>query len=226
MFHPLHTTLPRPEKMNNPFFYEPDALCLMAVEQVKELIAEHETWRDEVAQGKMFGVLVVERTTAHGIQLGYLAAFSGQLGGKATWEGFVPPVFDYLQPDGYFKTHEREISEINARLSEMERNPLLKDLKTQIAHQQETAETELNAYRTMMAEAKNEREERRKQGATDEELAAMVAESQFQKAELRRMKQRIKTQVEHLQEQLNELESAMADYQTRCSVGFSSSLRC
>ena len=211
MFHPLHTTLPRPEKMNNPFFYEPDALCLMAVEQVKELIAEHEAWRDEVAQGKMFGVLVVERATAHGIQLGYLAAFSGQLGGKATWEGFVPPVFDYLQPDGYFKTHEREISEINARLSEMERNPLLKDLKTRIAHQQETAETALNAYRTMMAEAKNEREERRKQGATDEGLAAMVAESQFQKAELRRMKQRIKTQVEHLQEQLNGLESAMAD---------------
>ncbi len=211
MFHPLHTTLPRPEKMNNPFFYEPDALCLMAVEQVKELIAEHEAWRDEVAQGKMFGVLVVEHATAHGIQLGYLAAFSGQLGGKATWEGFVPPVFDYLQPDGYFKTHEREISEINARLSEMERNPLLKDLKTQITREQETAETALNAYRTMMAEAKNEREERRKQGATDEELAAMVAESQFQKAELRRMKQRIKTQVEHLQEQLNGLESAMAD---------------
>lgn len=197
--------------MNNPFFYEPDALCLMAVEQVKELIAEHEAWRDEVAQGKMFGVLVVERATAHDIQLGYLAAFSGQLGGNATWEGFVPPVFDYLQPDGYFKTHEREISEINARLSEMERNPLLKDLKTLIAHEQETAETALNAYRTMMAEAKNEREERRKQGATDEELAAMVAESQFQKAELRRMKQRIKTQVEHLQEQFNELESAMAD---------------
>ena len=211
MFHPLHTTLPRPEKMNNPFFYEPDALCLMAVEQVKELIAEHEAWRDEVAQGKMFGVLVVERATAHGIQLGYLAAFSGQLGGKATWEGFVPPVFDYLQPDGYFKTHEREISEINARLSEMERNPLLKDLKRRIAHEQETAETALNAYRTMMAEAKNEREERRKQGATDEELAAMVAESQFQRAELRRMKQRIKTQVEHLQEQLNGLENAMAD---------------
>ena len=56
----------------------------------------------------------------------------------------------------------------------------------------------------MMADAKNEREERRKQGATDEELVAMVAESQFQKAELRRMKQRIKTQVEHLQEQLKE----------------------
>ena len=102
--------------MNNPFFYEPDALCLMAAEQVKGLVAQHETWREEVAQGKMFGVLVVERPTHHGTELGYLAAFSGQLGGKATWEGFVPPVFDYLQPDGYFKIHEREISEINVPL--------------------------------------------------------------------------------------------------------------
>ena len=215
MFHPLYTTLPRPEKMNNPFFYEPDALCLMAAEQVKGLVAQHETWREEVAQGKMFGVLVVERPTRHGTELGYLAAFSGQLGGKATWEGFVPPVFDYLQPNGYFKIHEREISEINVQLSEMERNPLLNELKTRIANEQETAETELNAYRTMMAEAKKERENKRRRGATAEEQAAMVAESQFQKAELRRLKQRIKTQIECLQAELNVQEKAMTDVKTK-----------
>lgn len=215
MFHPLHTILPRPEKMNNPFFYEPDALCLMAAEQVKGLVAQHETWREEVAQGKMFGVLVVERPAPHGTELGYLAAFSGQLGGKATWEGFVPPVFDYLQPDGYFKIHEREISEINARLSEMERNPLLNELKTRIANEKETAETELNAYRTMMAEAKKEREDKRRRGATAEEQVAMVAESQFQKAELRRLKQRIKAQIECLQTELNVQEKAMTDLKTK-----------
>ena len=201
--------------MNNPFFYEPDALCLMAAEQVKGLVAQHETWREEVAQGKMFGVLVVERPAPHGTELGYLAAFSGQLGGKATWEGFVPPVFDYLQPDGYFKIHEREISEINAQLSEMERNPLLNELKTRLANEQETAETELNAYRTMMAEAKKEREDKRKRGATAEEQAAMVAESQFQKAELRRLKQRIKTQIECLQAELNVQEKAMTGLKTK-----------
>ena len=215
MFHPLHTTLPRPEKMNTPFFYEPDALCLMAAEQVKGLVAQHETWREEVAQGKMFGVLVVERPAPHGTELGYLAAFSGQLGGKATWEGFVPPVFDYLQPDGYFKIHEREISEINARLSEMERNPLLDELKTRLDHEQETAERELNAYRTMMAEAKKEREDKRRRGATAEEQAAMVAESQFQKAELRRLKLRIKAQIECLQAELNVQEKAMTDLKTK-----------
>ena len=201
--------------MNNPFFYEPDALCLMAVEQVKELIAEHEAWRDEVAQGKMFGVLVVERPTPHGAELGYLAAFSGQLGGKGTWEGFVPPVFDYLQPDGYFKIHEREISEINAQLSEMERNPLLNELKLRIGHEQERAETELKAYRKMMVEAKTEREDKRRRGATAKEQAAMVAESQFQKAELRRLKQRIKAQIECLQDELEVQVSAMVDLKSK-----------
>ena len=201
--------------MNNPFFYEPDALCLMAAEQVKGLVAQHETWREEVAQGKMFGVLVVERPTHHGTELGYLAAFSGQLGGKATWEGFVPPVFDYLQPNGYFKIHEREISEINAQLSEKERNPLLNELKTRIANEQEMAETELNAYRKMMAEAKKEREDKRRRGATAEEQVAMVAESQFQKAELRRLKQRIKAQIECLQAELNVQEKAMTDLKNK-----------
>ena len=215
MFHPLHTTLPRPEKLNNPFFYEPDALCLMAAEEVKGLVAQYETWREEVAQGKMFGVLVVERLTHHGTELGYLAAFSGQLGGKATWEGFVPPVFDYLQPDGYFKIYEREISEINAQLSEMERNPLLNELKTRLANEQETTETELSAYRKMMAEAKKEREDKRRRGATAEEQAAMVAESQFQKAELRRLKQRIKAQIECLQDELEVQVSAMADLKSK-----------
>ena len=32
---------------------------------------------------------------------GYLAAYSGQIGGRSDWEDFVPAVFDYLQPDGY-----------------------------------------------------------------------------------------------------------------------------
>lgn len=53
----------------------------------------------------MFGVLVVD--TDEG--LGFLAAYSGLLEGRNDWEYFVPPVYDAQQPDGYFKTREREI---------------------------------------------------------------------------------------------------------------------
>lgn len=61
----------------------------------------------------MFGILIVEG--------GYLAAYSGQIGGRSDWDDFVPAVFDYLQPDGYFKTHEAEITRINESILRLER---------------------------------------------------------------------------------------------------------
>ena len=68
----------------------------MAAAEVKQEIA-----RINPKEGKMFGVLVVEG--------GFLAAYSGLLEGRNDWDYFVPPVFDAQQPDGYFKTKEREI---------------------------------------------------------------------------------------------------------------------
>ena len=50
----------------------------------------------------MFGILV----TTDGI---VLKAYSGQICGRSDWDGYVPPVYDYLQPQGYFKRHEAEI---------------------------------------------------------------------------------------------------------------------
>ena len=55
----------------------------------------------EIAKGKMVGVLVVLKGNG---ETGFLAAFSGQIGDRDTLPGFVPPVFSYLAPDGYFKT--------------------------------------------------------------------------------------------------------------------------
>jgi len=100
--HTLDSDIPKPERFTYPFCYEPHPLCLMAAEEVKQEIA-----RIGPKEGKMFGVLVVETGVRSGY--GYLAAYSGLLGGKNDWEYFVPPVFDAQQPDGYFKTKEREI---------------------------------------------------------------------------------------------------------------------
>jgi tRNA pseudouridine32 synthase/23S rRNA pseudouridine746 synthase len=43
-------------------------------------------------------------------ELAFLAAYSGLLAGRNDWSYFVPPVYDAQQPDGHFKTTEREIS--------------------------------------------------------------------------------------------------------------------
>ena len=104
-FHPLHTSIAKPERFTWPFCYEPHPLCLLACDEVK---AEIE--RIAPSEGKMFGVLVAEDSNDG---LGFLAAYSGLLCGRNDWEYFVPPVFDAQQPDGYFKQMEREISVLN-----------------------------------------------------------------------------------------------------------------
>ena len=103
MIHPLHSDIPKPERFTYPFCYEPHPLCILAAEETKREIA-----RIQPTEGKMFGVMVVEQDGT----LGFLAAYSGLLEGRNDWEYFVPPVYDAQQPDGYFKTREREISAI------------------------------------------------------------------------------------------------------------------
>jgi tRNA pseudouridine32 synthase/23S rRNA pseudouridine746 synthase len=98
--HPLKTDLPKPAYFTDPFCYEPHPLCLLAAEEVKQELA-----RMSLTEGKMFGVMIVESERS----LGFLAAYSGLLEGRNDWPYFVPPVFDAQQPDGYFKTKEREI---------------------------------------------------------------------------------------------------------------------
>jgi tRNA pseudouridine32 synthase/23S rRNA pseudouridine746 synthase len=115
--HPLHTEIPGPERFTYPFCYEPHPLAVLAAEEVKrELSLMHLT------EGKMFGVLVVSPVSEgqDGPNLAFLAAYSGLLEGRNDWPYFVPPVFDVQQPDGHFKTREREImqSEDHKRMSQ------------------------------------------------------------------------------------------------------------
>lgn len=116
IFHPLHTAVQPPERLNSPFNYEPHPLVRLAADEVRAHLATLPSWADEVADGKMFGVLVCSNGEG---QLGFLAAYSGQLGGRADWPWFVPAVFDYLQPNGHFKQEEARISAINRRVEEL-----------------------------------------------------------------------------------------------------------
>ena len=218
--------------MNNPLDYEPHPLCIQACREVQEMLARREDWQEEIARGKMFGVLIVEnvKTDAdkpergyqtadddkpeRGYQTaddddskwGYLAAYSGQIGGRSDWEDFVPAVFDYLQPDGYFKTHEAEISNINLSISRLEKDERMKEARTLIRQLQEERKRTIAAYQEKMKEAKAKRDSRREAGNLSEaEEAEMIRESQFMKAELRRLKKSLSEKTA--------LETEFEDYQ-------------
>ncbi|MFZ1789153.1 MAG: hypothetical protein WAT92_12600, partial [Saprospiraceae bacterium] len=82
-----------PETFNYPFNYYPHPIAQFAAEKLKlsilELKLNEHDFDEEV--GKMFGVLVVSNDKN---EIGYLAAFSGKLGGGNHFKGFFPPVFD------------------------------------------------------------------------------------------------------------------------------------
>ena len=180
-----------PERMNNPLDYQPHPLCIAVCKELQTYLSEREDWREEIDKGKMFGVLIVENAQpASGApEIGYLAAYSGQIGGRSDWDDFVPAVFDYLQPDGYFKTHEAEISGINQNIRKLEANTHMKEAKGLILQLQEERKHTIAAYQEKIKEAKAKRDARREAGSLNpEEEAEMVKESQFMKAELRRLK--------------------------------------
>ncbi len=200
--HPLSLSedITLPESMNNPFDYTPHPLCIQACKELQDHLQQREDWQEEIGKGKMFGVLIVE---APDKQIGYLAAYSGQIGGKSDWEDFVPAVYDYLQPDGYFKTHEAEITNINQAIIRLENDTHMNAAKEQIAQLQDSRKEAIANYQEKVKAAKAKRDARRQEiqhlqesktlseeeaRAFQEEEQAMIKESQFMKAELRRLK--------------------------------------
>ena len=175
-----------PETFNNPFDYVPHPVCEAAV---ADLLPRVEELMRGNPEGKMFGVLVVRNE--ENARLYYLAAFSGQLCDKSVLPGFVPPVFDFLDPDGYFKVHEAEITAINQKISALQSDSRYFEYKESYQQIQADAEVAIAEAKRKMQEAKEKRDaERSKKTLTAEEEAEFVKESQFLKAELRREKKR------------------------------------
>lgn len=204
-FHPLAVTFNKPERLNCPFCYEPHPLARKAAEQVMRLLPE-------MAEGKMFGVLVVENDAGG---TGFLAAYSGHADFLASAvalqdDYFVPPVFDYLAPDGYFKTHEAEITRINHLISDKETSEEYLALKETLQAKNGEFIEVLSHLRQSMAEAKRSRDERRQSRTlTESEAQALIKESQFQKAELHRTKKRWQKELAELQARVDALDAEL-----------------
>lgn len=219
IFHPFHHTTAEehPKRMNNPLDYTPHPLCIKACKELQTYLAERKDWQEEICRGKMFGVLIVEKLPQNIAQgkseIGYLAAYSGQIGGRSDWDDFVPAVFDYLQSDGYFKTHEAEITRINQSILQLESDERMKEAKKLIASLEEERKKTIAAYQKKIKEAKAKRDARREEARLDpehkavtpEEEQEMTKESQFMKAELRRLKKSLAEKTT--------LETEYADYQ-------------
>ena len=189
MLHTLNVSIPSPRQFTYPFCYDVDPLAEAASLELQRYIADADLMSTEKGCGKMFGVLVVEYEDEEGaLQRGFLAAYSGLLGGRNDWPYFVPPVFDAQQPDGHFKRTEREISAINREIAAIEHDPEYLQSVAQHEQTKKRLQAEVDAFKAEVDAAKVRRDARRKSGEplSEEEQTEMIRESQFMKAELRR----------------------------------------
>ena len=189
MLHTLNVSIPSPRQFTYPFCYDVDPLAEAASLELQRYIADADLMSTEKGCGKMFGVLVVEYEDEEGaLQRGFLAAYSGLLGGRNDWPYFVPPVFDAQQPDGHFKRTEREISAINREIAAIEHDAEYLQSVAQHEQTKKRLQAEVDAFKAEVDAAKVRRDARRNSGEplSEEEQAEMIRESQFMKAELRR----------------------------------------
>lgn len=101
------------KRFTYPFCYTPDDEIVRAAERLIAHIGETPELDSIFAEGKMMGVLMVRDEEG---RESFLYGFSGLAGGRSRVKGFVPPIFDLTDPEGYFKREEAGISELNRQI--------------------------------------------------------------------------------------------------------------
>ena len=203
MFIPFQTeiTIPLPTKFTFPFYYDPHPIALLAAQELKTRLVSQEFNHDfgidqterKGAIGKMFGVLVVQKNNG---DLGYLAAFSGKLGNSNHHEGFVPPVYDLLDPAGFFRREEMEVHSLTLKLEKLlvEEEYLSIQLKTEHAK---------NTFQSWLVEAKAELKRLKKERQLKREAADQEATSAYQLLLEKLKEESITQQIQFKQQQFS-----------------------
>lgn len=199
-----------PKQFTFPFHYTPHPLCIKAAEYVQNHLLSHDEWQEELKRGKMMGVLVVEKEN----EMGFLAAFSGNLAHCNNHPYFVPAVYDLLSEKGFFRPEEDEISTINKKINKETHSPERKNAIEDVENIKTQANTEISAYKQFMKASKAQRDEQRKQGIDNNLL---IAESQFQKAELKRIQVRWQQEIDTAKSRLDAIDNRIAQWKTERS---------
>lgn len=226
-----------PKRFTFPFYYEPHPLCELAATQLQRHLETQTEWRHnfgieqdntpnslEKAIGKMFGVLLVQHSSG---EIGFLSAFSGKVADSNHLPHFVPPVFDMLEEDGFFKAELAEITEINATIKQQQINPLLADLTAAVKAETIASQEQLEAQRQVMIEGRKSRKEQRAEAeinAKDDSQESIDAleqlkiqlgrESVQEKNTLRDLKIFWDDKVSRIQHQLDEINTELSQLKT------------
>jgi tRNA pseudouridine32 synthase/23S rRNA pseudouridine746 synthase len=189
-----------PDRFTFPFYYQPHPLCLLAAKQLQEYLETQSDWQrsfglsgnTKAATGKMFGVLLVHNQQG---ELGFLSAFSGKISDSLHHPHFVPPVFDMLEPDGFFRKGQVELTQFSKLIKQLESNDLIATYTAELTAKENSALLALQNHRARIITGRKIRKEQRisaKKNLNSEALIqlneALAKESIQQKNQLRDLK--------------------------------------
>lgn len=210
--------IPLPSKFTFPFYYEPHPLTKIAAQQVQEYLtnelkAKHNfglgKHTEELEIGKMFGVLVSKDRTG---KLGFLVAFSGKLANENHHDYFVPPVFDLLEINGFFRKEEEVINAINSELEELVNSAEYSELIDKISSTESNLKKGLEILKLQIKSNKLKRDALRNAGGLDElELEDLRVESIKEQYLLKDKKREAKEAVEDLYKKKTKLDKRIED---------------
>lgn len=181
-----------PDKFTFPFHYQASEIAQIAASELQDYLQsqtdfEHNFGVDDAVNkppiGKMFGVLVVKD---QGNKLGYIAAFSGKLANSNNHSLFVPPVFDILKKDGFYKQGEELNTQTTAKIDALLVNQEYLDAKAFYPAEVKAIEHELIEKKNHFKEKKIKRREIRI-------LLEKSNDSEFVSSELARLEQESKS---------------------------------
>lgn len=213
--------LQKPNKFTFPFRYEPHPWVVQACNEVQEYLTTQTDFQYNFgfnncpnSLGKMFGVLIVENNKD---EIGYLSAFSGKIDERNQLKGFVPAIFDLLNPNGFFKQGEREINQVNREIITLENSTEFISVTQKLSQSENDYLVQLKKLSTRNKEAKKKRKEKRNAllGLNNEEnnkaLLSLENESKKQHYELKDFKRRRKANLQKIQDELNVIVSKIEE---------------
>ncbi|MFI3247623.1 MAG: pseudouridine synthase [Rikenellaceae bacterium] len=216
-FHPLSSSHDlRHSKLNNPFEYRPSPVILEAqsllMHHIERVASEDQEVSEELARGKMFGVMVVSNSAG---KMGYIAAFSGCMAGRVEFDSFVPPIFGRGDDNLEFQQEDREIGAMSRKIEELKSSSEYIESQERYERLQVSVFEQIAAANEEYKVSKNRRDKLRQNSNDQSLIEQLQRESQHQKGEIKRLEHHLKGELKDAKVEALKWRKILSDLQDK-----------
>ena len=154
-----------PEKFTFPFYYDPHPLAVLASEELQAYLSKQSVFNHSFGLdtntheiGKMFGVLVVRDSNN---DIGYLSAFSGNVPNQNSLENFVPPIYDILDANSFFRHDNNTLISLSSDIQDLKKDEQYISLQKIVADNNKKSEKVIRLEKEKLKSRKKNRKFRK-----------------------------------------------------------------